>query len=462
MTETSDPRPDRFIEFVTAALPELRIAAEKATGDPRAAKTILRHALADTALHWRAAEADDPRRFALDAVTTAANTLLHHGSGHDEPDTDEDPVTLARHGWQAARRLRRRRLGRWTVAVVVLAALVGSYLWSTRWEDPPEPAPPQRAGRVSVVDDGLAVLPPPELLRKSAPANQQLPGAVVPDQWSTTLTDSPVDAILAAVQLPGQPPQVVGDDGINRLVDAAAAFEPTIMLGSRSVAPDGSALALFPDDHILIVHNDGSFQDYPITTGVIDIAWYPDNAALMVTGTDGSFRLDPETGDTVAIDWYGQASTWDPITGDPVEFASDSTGPLVLRRWTDGPFDTVTDDPPPIVGWQGSPMPDPGTETLVRGCVPEEEVPVPTDYGVANNCLAVVGPDASVRRLLVATDRYPPGPMEALRADNGTVCFSVPGDSPDVRIVMAWTTGNGLLEQVFSVTADAAVALGPV
>lgn len=470
-----DSEHDKFTAFVVKAEPELRYAANLAVGNPVLAEELIRRVLAKTAQDWRIAQASDPLEYLMNALDSETNSLWRNEAPPDDEEATEPapaatPTSLADEAWVAGRKLRNRRWRAGLATTAVAAVIIGGYVWSVNLEPVPPGAPEPVSQQVTEVSPTLSVLPPPELVAKSARADLQLPDSLDVRDWTPSLADSPVNTMLAAYQLPNRAPEIIGDDGKARTIDIAETVSPDgrPTLRPRAISPDGGTVALLPPGKILFVDAKSESDEIGLpdkVTDVVDLAWYPDGKRLLLTATDGTYQVDVESRKFTELAVYGPATTFAPKTGDLVEFGETGDSPLTMRTWQDNApvGEPISADPSqlPVNGWQGVPFAD--EDDYARAGIPDSTVSIPTEYGTPQQCVAVTNAQAEVGEILIVTDDYPADfTVTVLRAVAGQVFFSVATVAGSQQTVLVWRPGNGSLQRLFSVDSEVGLALGNI
>lgn len=463
---------EEFVEFVADNEPELRYTASRAVGDAAAADLLMRRALATVARRWRLLHGRDRQRALLEAVESEANTLWHA----ENPDSDpaaataaDTPSALAAEAWTAGRRQRRRRILRFALAATVAAALLAGYAWSANREPIPDPLPQHVAGQVTSLDEVLAVLPPQETLEASPQLRDHLPD-VLDAAETSSLTEDPVDAVAVAFATADDDLAVLGDDGAVRIVDDVDPAPNRLF--PRAISPQADRLALPQPSGMAVVSASGDVTWLDLADdglpddpdAVTDVAWFPDDEHLMVTFGHESHRVHAESGQSEAMGWHGPSTTFHPAEDYPVEFVSGAHTPLSLQAWHDaqphGQAQPAEADALPVRHWRGVPDRALGSDFYAYACELDDS-PIPADYGTARQCVAAIDEDATVTALLAIPGAdAAPAAESVLGIAAGKVIFTVPAQTDDRHLMLAWRPDDGALETVTAFDGPPAAAIG--
>ncbi|HIV59122.1 MAG TPA: hypothetical protein H9902_14320 [Candidatus Stackebrandtia faecavium] len=459
----SDPEFDEFANFVASHHSTLRQDAARLVGPDSLTHVLMLRVLTELAKNWRFASRSDPEEFLSKQLDTHSRGFWREDSGnHEAPDiAEQNPNQLAAAAWAAGVRARKRRTGGRILMVSVVVVLLVAYGLSVALDNDGPAERTHHAETATPVTDMVAVLPPPDVTKKSPQYAEAFSEAAKPTVGTPSLQEDPVVAMAAIVYGSSQSPVVIGKDGRQRRFDTGAAEDTATLVHPRSISPDGTRAALTPNDDLAILSADGGLETVELQEdiGIIfDLAWIGEN--LQVTTSTGSYTVGIGSGSVKSAKWYGPDTTQ--VAGQDgavAEFVTTETSPLVLRTWEGDEETANTSGQLPVKQWRSVPLND--RSQFARGCVVADTLEVPASYGSPQACIAVVDSDASLENMIVLTDKYG-GDSRLLGFADGKVFFTVNHKSTEPTMVMVWQPDSNRLQKAFPLVKGQSLALGEI
>lgn len=506
---------EEFVAFVRNRIFDLRREAHQVTGDDRLADLLLVRALAKVARSWpREHDPEfDAEQLAYDALTREAGTVLREADSDSDGDIhidgaeyDDGPhrlgtaLAVADAAWARSQAMGRRRWRGVLVGVVIVAVLLGGYFFSTRGtnDNTTEPDVIDDPNRVSLLLDSVDLLPN-EATVSHAPLwttnHDPLPAfpAEIPTEGDIpNVSEQPPDRITAAIQAnPSSAVILLDSQGKPHRLDNVPllAYSNDYLNGSlarRSVSPSGKYVALAQPTQLVVAGIDNQEPrkfTLPQATGgpsdaVVDIAWYVDDSAILVTQAGGTSLLDVSDGTWTLQQFHGVDAVIPSKWSDPLYAVT--PGPLGEASGAFLKSVKYSLPTPKSVGeWQAEAIVAPGATWLgqfmsvgkisgaglvARTCLPKDAVfKMPDGYGPAVDCVAILDPDkGTLERALIRDASHQTGPRFGFAGwlDDGTVLLAVQDVSEGRTLLVAWSFYTGELHVVSAVAGVAMVAMG--
>ncbi|GIG67274.1 hypothetical protein [Phytomonospora endophytica] len=501
---------EEFVAFVHNRIFDLRREAHQVTGDDRLADILLVRALAKVAGAWpREHDAEfDPEQLAYDHLTRDAGVVLREadsggdGGIHiDGAEYEEGPhrlgtaLAVADAAWEHSQKMRRRRWRGVVVGVIIAALLLAGYYVASRGGQggDPEPETVDDPNRVTLLLDGVDLLPNeatvPQAPLWSGPETG-LPKEITTDPDDLpTVSENPPGRITAALQAGAAGPVILLDEeGRAHRLDTVTllAYSNEYLEGSvarRSVSPSGKFVALAQPNTVVVA---GLTADeprrftVPINSGgagdsIVDIAWYVDDTAILLTQAGATSLLDLATGTWTQQQFHGVDAVTPTTWAEPAHVIT--PGPLGEPSGAFLKSVSYTIPTPTSVGeWKAETIVAPGATWLgqftstgeqneeglvARTCLPKDAVfKMPDGYGPAVDCVAIIDPaSGTLERALIRDSSHQAGPRFGFVKwlDAATLLLAVQDVSGGRTLIVAWSYFTGELHVVSAVDGVAMV-----